>query len=79
MRVERPTVDRDWQAWAIAQVEADANRTSDTHLHVFPSDTMSDFDFAGPDTAARPEDLDRAAELLRRTLRDQGHGVNVAA
>ena len=28
--------DRDWQAWAIAQVEADANRTSDTHLHVFP-------------------------------------------
>ena len=36
MRVERPTVDRDWQAWAIAQVEADANRTSDTHLHVFP-------------------------------------------
>ena len=28
--------DREWQAWAIAQVEADANRTSDTHLHVFP-------------------------------------------
>jgi cysteine synthase A len=28
--------DREWQAWAIGQVEADANRTSDTHLHVFP-------------------------------------------
>ncbi|MDN5762931.1 MAG: PLP-dependent cysteine synthase family protein, partial [Microlunatus sp.] len=27
---------RDWQVWAIGQVEADANRTSDTHLHVFP-------------------------------------------
>ena len=26
----------DWQAWAIAQVEADANRSADTHLHVFP-------------------------------------------
>ena len=28
--------DREWQEWAIGQVEADANRTSDTHLHVFP-------------------------------------------
>ena len=36
MRGEGPVGDRDWQAWAIAQVEADANRTSDTHLHVFP-------------------------------------------
>lgn len=26
----------DWQAWAIAQVAADANRSADTHLHVFP-------------------------------------------
>ena len=26
----------DWQAWAVAQVEADANRSADTHLHVFP-------------------------------------------
>ena len=27
---------RAWQAWAIAAVEADANRSADTHLHVFP-------------------------------------------
>ncbi|MFP5283945.1 MAG: PLP-dependent cysteine synthase family protein [Actinomycetes bacterium] len=27
---------RAWQAWAIDQVEADANRSADTHLHVFP-------------------------------------------
>ena len=28
--------DRDWQAWAIDRVEADANRSADTHLLVFP-------------------------------------------
>lgn len=27
---------RAWQAWAVDQVEADANRSADTHLHVFP-------------------------------------------
>ena len=28
--------DRAWSTWAIDQVEADANRSADTHLHVFP-------------------------------------------
>ena len=28
--------DRAWLEWAIAQVEADANRSADTHLHTFP-------------------------------------------
>ena len=27
---------RAWSAWAIGQVEADANRSADTHLHPFP-------------------------------------------
>ncbi|WP_375425599.1 PLP-dependent cysteine synthase family protein [uncultured Friedmanniella sp.] len=27
---------REWSSWAIGQVEADANRSADTHLHVFP-------------------------------------------
>jgi cysteine synthase A len=27
---------RAWSTWAIDQVEADANRSADTHLHVFP-------------------------------------------
>ena len=31
-----PGGDRSWSAWAIDQVEADANRSADTHLHVFP-------------------------------------------
>jgi cysteine synthase len=37
MTVEADRIRRqDWQAWAIGQVEADANRSADTHLHVFP-------------------------------------------
>jgi cysteine synthase len=28
--------DRAWLDWALTQVEADANRSADTHLHVFP-------------------------------------------
>ncbi|HJY46017.1 MAG TPA: pyridoxal-phosphate dependent enzyme, partial [Propionibacteriaceae bacterium] len=28
--------DRAWSEWAIGQVEADANRSADTHLHPFP-------------------------------------------
>jgi len=28
--------ERAWSTWAIDQVEADANRSADTHLHVFP-------------------------------------------
>ena len=31
-----PNEDRAWTSWAIEQVEADANRSADTHLHVFP-------------------------------------------
>ncbi|MGH3496561.1 MAG: PLP-dependent cysteine synthase family protein [Nocardioidaceae bacterium] len=31
-----PCPDRDWTAEAIRRVEADANRSADTHLHVFP-------------------------------------------
>jgi cysteine synthase A len=27
---------RTWSTWAVDQVEADANRSADTHLHVFP-------------------------------------------
>lgn len=28
--------EREWLAWAIERVEADANRSADTHLHAFP-------------------------------------------
>ncbi len=33
---KRPAADRNWVAEAIRRVEADANRSADTHLHVFP-------------------------------------------
>ena len=35
--VERADLnDRAWLEWAIGQVEADANRSADTHMHRFP-------------------------------------------
>ena len=33
---DRALSDRAWSKWAIGQVEADANRSADTHLHAFP-------------------------------------------
>src|SRR6476620_1376963 len=33
---DRALNDRVWSKWAIGQVEADANRSADTHLHAFP-------------------------------------------
>ncbi|MEQ7125464.1 PLP-dependent cysteine synthase family protein [Actinopolymorpha sp. B11F2] len=35
-RAKHPPPDRAWVAEAIRRVEADANRSADTHLHVFP-------------------------------------------
>lgn len=43
------------------------------HLHVVPINGVHDLDFANQDPNPRPEDLDRAAALLRDTLRDLGH------
>jgi len=39
-----------------------------THLHVIPIDRESDLHFENADQNARPEDLDRAAELIRAAL-----------
>jgi histidine triad (HIT) family protein len=49
-----------------------------THLHVIPTDTMADFDFARADPTVPADELDRVADVLRRTLADQGQGANVA-
>lgn len=38
------------------------------HVHVTPIDTVHDMDFANADPNPRPEDLDDAAERLRRAL-----------
>ena len=43
------------------------------HLHVIPIETEADLDFARADGSARPEDLDRAADAVRRALVAAGH------
>jgi histidine triad (HIT) family protein len=50
-----------------------------THVHVLPTDTMADFDFARADATVPAEELDRVADLLRRTLTGQGHAAYVPA
>jgi len=47
------------------------------HLHVVPVDTLSHFDFRLAERHPDPADLDQAAELLRSTLRAQGHSDHV--
>jgi histidine triad (HIT) family protein len=42
------------------------------HVHVVPIDGVHDLDFANQDMNARPADLDRAAEVIRASLRTLG-------
>ncbi len=48
------------------------------HLHLIPADTLSDLDFRLQDANAAGEDLDRAAQHLRSSLRALGFASNVA-
>ena len=43
------------------------------HVHVFPADTMGDFDFAHVDQAPDPAGLHAAAEAIRGELTALGH------
>lgn len=45
-----------------------------THIHVFPANDMSGFDLSLADPDAPAEESDAAAETLRRSLRELGHG-----
>jgi len=47
------------------------------HLHVVPVDSLTHFDFRSADRHPDPDDLDRTADVLRSTLRAQGHAGNV--
>lgn len=49
------------------------------HVHVFPAWGMADFDFALAETDPDPDEMDAAAEMLRRALRDAGHAEHVTA
>ena len=42
------------------------------HVHLTPIWQIGDLDFTKQDQAARPDDLDRAAEQLRSALRELG-------
>ena len=43
------------------------------HVHVIPTRSMADFDFANAATDPDPSGLDDAAERLRTALRAAGH------
>jgi histidine triad (HIT) family protein len=49
------------------------------HLHLIPIESEADLSFARADHSPDPAALDDAAERLRATLRDAGHGAEVAA
>lgn len=48
-----------------------------THIHLFPADSMAQFNPKNADKNARPEDLDATAARIRDTLRTLGHGAYV--
>jgi len=48
------------------------------HIHLIPIRQMSDLNPANQDMNPNPADLDRAAESIRKALRDLGHGAHVA-
>jgi diadenosine tetraphosphate (Ap4A) HIT family hydrolase len=47
------------------------------HVHVFPTDRITDFDFANAAQDPDPAALDAAAESIREALRELGHGEHV--
>ncbi|WP_309082076.1 HIT family protein [Zhihengliuella sp.] len=49
------------------------------HVHVWPVDSMADYDFAHPQGATDDASLDAAAQSLRDALRRAGHGDAVPA
>lgn len=49
------------------------------HLHVWPSDSMADFDFSTAMEDPDPAQMDQAAERLRVALRLMGDAENVPA
>lgn len=47
------------------------------HVHVWPSNSMADYDMDAVDNSPEPADLDDAARRLRAGLREAGHGPAV--
>jgi histidine triad (HIT) family protein len=49
------------------------------HVHVWPSNSMADYDFGSAEQNPDPAELDANAEKLRAGLRQAGHGEHVPA
>jgi diadenosine tetraphosphate (Ap4A) HIT family hydrolase len=49
------------------------------HVHVWPSNSMADYDFGSADQNPDPAEQDAIAEKLRAGLRQAGHGEHVPA
>ncbi|UWX96243.1 HIT family protein [Arthrobacter zhaoxinii] len=47
------------------------------HLHVWPANSLQDFDFSRAESNPDPERMAANAEKLRQGLRDAGHGAFV--
>ncbi|CEA08591.1 HIT-like protein [Arthrobacter saudimassiliensis] len=44
------------------------------HLHVWPANSLADFDFSRAEQDPDPERMEANAQKLRQALRDAGHG-----
>lgn len=49
------------------------------HVHVWPTNSLADFDLARADTNPDPVVMDQNAEKLRKALREDGHAEHVPA
>ncbi|GAA5228707.1 HIT family protein [Paeniglutamicibacter antarcticus] len=47
------------------------------HVHVWPTNSLADFDLARADTNPDPVVMDQNAEKLRKALREDGHAEHV--
>jgi len=47
------------------------------HIHVFPANSMADYDFARVDNNPDPAAMDSNADKIRAELRAAGHGASV--
>ena len=47
------------------------------HVHVWPSNSMDDYDMARVDNSPEPKDLEEAARRIRDGLRSAGHTAAV--
>lgn len=47
------------------------------HVHLVPFTELAQMSFANVDTSPDPAELDRQADLIRATLRANGHGASV--